>query len=375
MKGDGVFKVRAGKIYVHGTINGIFYRKSTGRTATKLSLAWMKKQNPMQVLEEILQNENQRIESTTFESFGYEVVNLTKSNRGISTQNDWKSLFKNKILPYFKHYRFEDVRPIDVVNFLESHRGKLSNDRVKKLKYILRTIFAYAEENGLMVKNPVTSISVSQVNLKYKPKNTPSYTTDEIAKILKHAKGWMKVFLDLSFTLGLRTGETIGLKWEDFDFETGKLHLKRSISKSQITEQNSEQESNKNHFRVLQLFPQSLELLKKYYEFRPDDEWLFINKDGNNYGSSQMIIRTHFKPFLKEIGVPYKTLYATRRSYASVMKYAGENLGVIQKTMGHAQGSKITEKHYISPKVLNLKHEQAIAQRQENMFKTMIFGA
>lgn len=47
MKGDGVFKVRAGKIYVHGTINGIFYRKSTGRTATKLSLAWMKKQNPM----------------------------------------------------------------------------------------------------------------------------------------------------------------------------------------------------------------------------------------------------------------------------------------------------------------------------------------
>ena len=57
--------------------------------------------------------------------------------------------------------------------------------------------------------------------------------------------------MELSFKLGLRTGECMALKWSDFDFETEKLSLKRSITKGIISEQNEKSLSNKNHFRKI----------------------------------------------------------------------------------------------------------------------------
>ncbi|TLS96495.1 hypothetical protein FE245_09015 [Aliarcobacter cibarius] len=75
---------------------------------------------------------------------------------------------------------------------------------------------------------------------------------------------------------------------------------------------------------------------------------------------------------LKEINVEYKTLYATRRSYASVMSFGGENLEDIQKVMGHSKGSKITEKHYIDPRILKLEHDKLNAQKQQDIFNMMI---
>ena len=56
-RGDGIFKVRSGKIYVHGTVNEKFYRKSTGLADTKLNLAWAKKQDPIKYLEQMINEE------------------------------------------------------------------------------------------------------------------------------------------------------------------------------------------------------------------------------------------------------------------------------------------------------------------------------
>ncbi|WP_228127014.1 site-specific integrase [Aliarcobacter butzleri] len=190
--------------------------------------------------------------------------------------------------------------------------------------------------------------------------------------ILKNAKGWFKIFIELSFKLGLRTGECMALKWSDFNFETEKLFLQRSITKGVITEQDKNSLSNKNHFRIIQLFPDLVKLLKTYYEVRPSDEWLFINKDGRYYRESKTIVDYHLKPLLKKINVEYKTLYATRRSYASVMSYGGENLENIQMIMGHTKGSKITERHYIDPRILKLEHDKLNAQKQQDIFNMMI---
>nr|WP_269091721.1 tyrosine-type recombinase/integrase [Aliarcobacter butzleri] len=292
-----------------------------------------------------------------------------------------EGLFKNRILPSFKRFRLEDIKPLDIVNLLELQKKEVCNDRVKRIKNLLNLIFDYALDNDLVEKNPVQTRSVKSVDLSYEPKSTQAYNTDEIALILKNAKGWFKVFMNLSFTLGLRTGECMALKWEDFNLETGTLFLKRSITRGVITEQNENSKSKKNHYRTLQLFPQTLELLKTYYEIRPSDNWLFINKDGRFYRESKTIVDYHLKPLLKEIGVVYKTLYATRRSYASIMNYGNEisdfqgnetGFEELQKTMGHSIGSKITEKHYIDPRILKVEHNKLNAQRKQNIFNMMV---
>lgn len=371
-KGDGGFKVRGNIVYVYGSIDGIFYRKSTRKKLTPQVKQWIKKANPLEVLNNLIGKQKKQILSNDFEKFGYMVLDITSSKRKQPSQDELEGLFKNRIIPTFKRFRLEDIKPLDIVSLLESQKKEICADRVKKIKNLLNTIFDYAFDNDLVEKNPVQARSVKSVDLSYTPKNTKAYTTEEISLILDNAKGWFKIFMELSFKLGLRTGECMALKWSDFDFDTEKLSLQRSITKGVITEQNINSSSNKNHFRKIQLFPDLVKLLKNYYQLRPSDEWLFINKDGRYYRESKTIVDYHLKPLLKKINIEYKTLYATRRSYASVMSYGGENLEDIQKVMGHSKGSKITEKHYIDPRVLKLEHDKLNAKKQQDIFNMMI---
>lgn len=372
IKGDGVFKIRNNVIYVHGSINGEFYRKSTGKKLTPATKQWMKKANPLDVLSKLLDTDRNEVTTNNFEKFGYMILEVTSSKRQQASQNELEGLFKNRILPSFKGLKIEDIKPLDIVNLLERQKKEVCNDRVKRIKNLLNTIFDYAYDNELIERNPVQTRSVKAVDLSYKPKKTEAYSTEEIRVILKNAKGWFKIFLELSFKLGLRTGECMALKWSDINFKTEKLSLQRSITRGVITEQNENSTSNKNHFRTIQLLPDLVKSLKTYYEVRPSDEWLFINKDGRFYRESKTIVDYHLKPLLKKIGVKYKTLYATRRSYASVMSYGGENLEDIQKIMGHSKGSKITEKHYIDPRILKLEHDKLNAQKQQDIFNMMV---
>lgn len=371
-KGDGVFKIRGNKLYVHGSINGKFYRKSTGKKVTPAVKQWIKKADPLKVLAELLEEELPVKMDNDLESFGLSVLELTSSKRGVQTQKDVERIFNKRILPHFKKYRMEDIKPLDIVKFLELLKKELSADRVRRIKNTFNMILDFAEENGLILKNPISTRTVSQVDLSYSKKNTQAYDTEEIKLILDNAKGWFKVFMDISFKLGLRTGEAMALKWEDINLETGVLLLRRSITRGIVSEQDIDSNSNKNHFRKIQILPETLKLLNDYYNVRPSDEWLFINKDSRYFRESKTIVDYHLKPLLKKIGVPYKTLYATRRSYASIMKFAGQDLESIQEVMGHSKGSKITEKHYIDPRILKLSHAQKEAEKQEALFNVMI---
>ena len=55
-------------------------------------------------------------------------------------------------------------------------------------------------------------------------------TQDEMRRLLLQAKadGFFELFLVDLFT-GLRRGELLGLKWDDMDFETGELHIRRQV--------------------------------------------------------------------------------------------------------------------------------------------------
>lgn len=161
------------------------------------------------------------------------------------------------------------------------------------------------------------------------------------------------------------------LKWNDINLDLGIIKLKRVISNDKVIVEYTQEEIdakgskiNKNHYRTIPLFPSTIELLKIYYQVRPHKEWLFVTKDCKPFIESSSIINYHFKPFLKEINVKYKTLYAMRRSHASIMKNAGEDLDKIQETMGHTKGSLVTEKHYITEDILSAEDRRKDAAKK-----------
>lgn len=370
---EGSFYVRNGRMYVQGSVNGKSYKKSTGKKATPINKKWFQKQDPQQVLLQLLGvNKNKEEKKVILEEYGLRILAATSSNRGKHTQDDIESLFINHIVPFFSHFEINDVSSIDILEFLKRVDEHFSNDRAKRVKNILNLILSSAYDDGLISKNPFSTQLVQKHKFKRKVTKTKAYTISEVKKMLDHSKGWLKIFLELSIKYGLRTGESMGLKWEDFDLERGFFILKRSISKGVITESAEIIHENKNHLREIFLFPETIDLLKKYENFKPDEEWLFVTKEAKPFMESHTILDCHFKPFLKEIEVEYKTLYATRRTYVSIMRQSDKiSLEDIQQVVGHKNGSAITDRHY-NLDVLEDIHKQKKAEHKSEIFNNLL---
>lgn len=371
---DGSFYVRKDTktIYVQGTINGKHYKKSLGKKATPLTKKWMEKQDPMEVLLSILNIKDESDNTISFKDFGMRVLRSDSYNRGIQTQKEYERILDKVIAPYFKNFEIGDITALDLLEFFNSISKRYSYDRAKRTKNILCNILETAHDEELMKKNIVRARAVQKHQFKKTVKTTQAYSVSEIKEMLDKSEGWLKVFLELSIKYGLRTGEAMGLKWDDFNLQRGFFKIQRSISKGVITESSEVIHQNKNHLREIYLFPETVDLLKRFEMFRMSKEWLFISKDGKPFKESKTITDYHFKPFLEEIGIEYKTLYAMRRTYVSMMRQSDKiSLEDIQEVVGHAKGSRITDEHY-NLDCLGDKHKQEKAKNKASVFNALI---
>ena len=370
---DGSFYARDGRIYVQATINGRTIKKSTGKKVNSINKAWTKRQNPSDVLLNILGVEREKkSKDISIEDFGTKIINATSANRGIETQKDFLRILHKIIVPFFKFYKLKDVNSTDILELLKQVDTKFCNDRAKRVRSILNLIFTSAFEENLSDKNLFTMQILKNHKFKRKPIKTKAYSVSEMKIILNNSSGWLKIFFELSFKYGLRTGECMGLKWSDFNFDNGYFKVQRSISKGHITESSELIHENKNHLRNIYLFPETLNLLKKYSNFKPNDEWLFVTKTGEPFMQCDTIRNYHIKPFLKKIGVEYKAVYATRRTYVSIMKQSEKILiEDIQDVVGHKKGSKITDKHY-NLDVLENSHQVKKAEEKAKVFNDIL---
>lgn len=371
---DGSFYIRkdTNSIYVQGTINGKHYKKSIGKKATPLTKKWMEKQNPMQVLLNILNIQDESENNISFRDFGLRVLRSDSYNRGIQTQKEYERILDKVIAPYFENFEMKDITALDLLEFFNSISKQYSYDRAKRTKNILCNILETAHDEELMKKNIVRVRAVQKHQFKKTVKTTQAYTVSEVKMMLEKSEGWLKMFLELSIKYGLRTGEAMGLKWDDFDLRRGFFKIQRSISKGVITESSEVVHQNKNHLREIYLFPETIDLLKRFEIFRMSKEWLFISKDGKPFKESKTITDYHFKPFLEEIGIEYKTLYAMRRTYVSMMRQSDKiSLEDIQEVVGHAKGSRITDEHY-NLDCLGDKHKQEKAKNKAGVFNALI---
>jgi acylphosphatase len=145
-------------IYVLGTVDGRFYRKSTKKEATKLNIAWIKK-NHRDVLLQLIDKDKEKLmptKKTDLESFGTMV--LETSARGRRSANSQKCKignFKNHILPYFENYSLNDIKTTDVEVWQNKLLEKYSTSTVKKCRDILNLIFKKAQADDLVNKNYV----------------------------------------------------------------------------------------------------------------------------------------------------------------------------------------------------------------------------
>jgi len=340
MKGNGGIKIRDGKIYVFGVVEGKRYRLSTGKSATPTNISYMKRHHWSVLLKLIDKKESDAAPAHDLASFAREVLALTAHRRDASTQKDCVSKLERMIIPYFRAYSLEDIKPVDVEKWQNALLKKYSSSTVKKARIILGMVLKKAQGNDIVLKNPVEF--AENIAMRY-TKQTP-YSIDEMMKILKASRGWLRVFLHVAFTTGLRPGELMGLQWSDIDFEKGILHVQRSITKG-VVKGNT---GTKNHNRLVILTGFVLDMLREHRQ-TSKNEWVFVSSLGGPFSESKAIANRHFIPLLKSIGVPYRGLKTTRHTCESFMRNDGIDTELVMKMIGHSE--KVSNAHYYTAAV------------------------
>lgn len=311
-------------------------------TGVKKQLRAQTKENLLDRLADIYFS-NAHIENLTVQNLFDEWLEwktpFTNSN---NTVMRYKQLYKK----YVSNLPFNDMKVISVNTAnLETICNLIikDNDLTRKawinLKSILNGMFNLAVRRQYIKSNPLDDITIyikyRQVNKK--PSDTQTFDTDEIKKLFRYLdimylqtsdSSFMAV--KMNFYLGLRVGELVALKWEDFDNDK-LLHICCEEIRDQKTGQTVVVNHTKTHHdRFVTMVPPALEIINNLPR---EGEFIFM-RNGENLHARQ--INYVLEKYAERTGHKIKSSHKVRKTYASRLSANGVPLDFIREQLGHS---------------------------------------
>ena len=143
-----------------------------------------------------------------------------------ASRSAYRSMLTKHILPAFGLRHLRAIRATELQTFVNTFAG-FSKSQITIVIGILKGIMKGAYADGIIERDP----SVSLIRPKAKKKEsrralTPKENENVLVTIDRHPDG---LLLAVLYYCGLRRGEALGLRWEDFDFENNTIHIQRDI--------------------------------------------------------------------------------------------------------------------------------------------------
>lgn len=273
------------------------------------------------------------------------------------TLASYKTQIKLRIKPGLGHIRLKDLRPVDIIRFMNEmdetrtrFDGKMQDtvsDRViSDVFKILSSMLTDAVEWQMIPDNPCEKVPHPKV----KRKKIHLPPEDEIKKILaavmqldvKH-----KLMVLLPIYTGIRAGEMLGLQWKDIDFDKKVISVVRSnqrVGKKLITKEPKTEGS----IRKISFGDGIGKLLTDYKKWQENEKvvlgtqwqgekesWLFTRWNGLPMG---VTTPTQFwSKFLKTNGFPHMRFHDLRHLSATILIAAGVPVKSVSARLGHTQ--------------------------------------
>jgi len=346
--------VRKNIIWLDFNINGRRYRRSTKLEDTPSNRKLVTKEVAPQIQAAIIRGEydpDKKKIVPTVKEFGYRSLDLHRHEREDEVTKAYKLNFEKHILPDFGNRLLSQITPTDLREWQNKIVDETSASSLRKYRNIFRQIFTDALEEGYINTNPFDNIKRPPV----KDKEIYPFTKDEIEKIIKTASVKMRNFFIISVFTGMRTGELVGLKWDDIDYERKEIRIYKTQNRGTAKAHTKTKTSN----RTIDMLPIVEEYLKEQYKLtnreylerkygdRDDFKFtnhVFLNNKGKPYYSSD-ILNISLKKILKVCKIPERTLYNTRHTFASLMLTNNESIMWVSQMLGHKTANITFEKY------------------------------
>ncbi len=261
----------------------------------------------------------------------------------------------NRHYEEFGKYRIKSIDENQIVEFLEEQIAyhNLTAKAFSNLKTITRGFLKRAKKRKLVMFNVeeiFNDIDISEIIFKKVIKEDYEEVFNEeempiIIDYLKNNPDLTNLGIMLMFVTGIRVGEVVGLKHDDFEGNTFKIRRTETRFKNE----------NGEYVRLIKEFPKSqagvrTAIIPKDYEWltkslrlqNPFDEYIFV-KDGSRI--STQAVRARLWRICKKLGIYNKSPHKIRKTYGSILLDNHIDNRLIIEQMGHTD-ILCTEEHY-----------------------------
>jgi integrase len=234
----------------------------------------------------------------------------------------------------------------DIVALIERLAKKGTIETAKRMKQVVSQVFRYASQRGLCIHNPASDmrdILPSQEN-----KHHASVSLDEFPELLRAIENrnpdFSKYVLQLLALTFVRTGELIGAKWQEIDWDREEWHIPKERMKMK-----------RDH--IVPLSHQAIEILKQIQNITGNRDYIFFSASSKSkhisngtalmalrrmgYGkkmtghgfrslASSILYEQDYKPEAIEAQLAHKDQNETRSAYNYKATYMPERKKMMQ---------------------------------------------
>ena len=231
---------------------------------------------------------------------------------------------------------YNDIRRNGRQRLRDEKGTSLSDSMVRSLHMMLHNCMNAAVSAHLIPRNPTEGTTIPKAN--HAPKKILNNSQlDTFMQAIEAEPMWYDFFYT-EITTGLRLGEICGLQWEDLNEETGRLSVRRSVSRAsggglQIGE--TKTETGK---RTILLPPSTLHLLKERRKTAMT-EWIFPSLLEPENPVSPNTAYQRLKVILKQAGLPDIRFHDLRHTFATHALTSGVDAKTLSGILGHTNAS------------------------------------
>lgn len=260
---------------------------------------------------------------------------------------------KNHIVPSLGHKQLNEIKPLHIVTFLgDLELPNARKDGVKKglsshtrlfIYNALRNVFRQARAWELISKNPMDGVAKPILE----KKKQSYYDADEAREVIRalYSEPVMWRMLCLTGLVGgLRRGEIIALKWDDFDFEQGTISITKSISVTKDSKPVVKGTKNEEE-RIVDMPEWYMSEMAVYQKKWKKDRLENRINWGDDYvfhaGTGKALYHTvptqWWNRFIENNKLKKVRFHDLRHTSATLLIEAGASMKAIQERLGHKQ--------------------------------------
>ena len=265
-----------------------------------------------------------------------------------STVTDYQDLLRLHTLPVFGDLRLVDITRGKVKDFL---LGKINQGYAKStvnhMKNTISGVLNKALDDEVISANPALNLGKNFLKEKNGQKTIHPLLKEELKLLLDTVEVYFPehypLFLMLART-GMRIGEALALQWDDIDFASPFIDVKRGFVRRRIsTPKNGKSRPVDMSLQLAQaLKVHELESKKKGFALGLGDlpEYVFTYENGGLIDKDNWRGRVFYKA-LKKAGLRRIRIHDLRHTYATLRISKGDNIQDVSNQLGHSS-TKLT---------------------------------